>query len=44
MKPSETKNSEQEFLKNYDPSIYDRPSVTVDTLLFRLKTIPPLSF
>lgn len=44
MKPSETKSSEQEFLKNYDPSIYDRPSVTVDTLLFRLKTIPPLSF
>lgn len=35
--------TEEEFLKKYDPSIYDRPSVTVDTLIFRLQTIPPIS-
>ncbi len=27
-------DSEQTFLKNYDPSKYDRPSVTVDTLVY----------
>lgn len=36
--------TEAEFLKNYDPSHYERPSVTVDILIFRLKTIPPISF
>ena len=27
-------NSEEEFLKSYDESIYDKPSVTVDMVLF----------
>lgn len=44
MKPIEKRvETEEEFLKKYDPSIYDRPSVTVDTLIFRLQTIPPIS-
>lgn len=35
MTPEEEKNlSEQEFLKAYDPSKFERPSVTVDTLIF----------
>ena len=28
--------SEEEFLKNYNPADYDRPSVTVDILVFTL--------
>ena len=27
-------NSEQEFLKNYNPNLYDRPSTSVDTVIF----------
>ena len=29
--------SEQEFLEQYDPSLFDRPSVTVDILLFTVE-------
>ena len=35
--------SEEEFLKNYNPADYDRPSVTVDILVFTLSERGELS-
>ena len=38
MKAEEEKKyiSEEEFLKNYDPSEFERPSVTVDNVIFSI--------
>ena len=32
--------SEEEFLKSYEPKDYERPSVTVDTLVFTVTQKP----
>ena len=34
--PEERSQEEQEFLKNYDPSKYERPSVTADVVIFTM--------
>ena len=38
------KQSEAEFLKSYDASAYDRPSVTVDMVIFTVADAPPQNY